>query len=177
MAKKMNPTNSVSSPSTTAAVATTSASVSASIDTTTTTKEVKTTAPNKSQQNNNVNKPVKQVSPVYVEVSYIPAHGNSFYVDADFFRKVRARNYILSTEEPNEHVLNSLIEAKETWEEKNSQVSIIPTYESDVMRRWFEANEESLARLKIDIMPAANYATITMDDNPDLSSQVYKLEF
>jgi hypothetical protein len=45
------------------------------------------------------------------------------------------------------------------------------------MRRWFEANEENLARLKIDIMPAANYATITMDDNPDLSSQVYKLEF
>lgn len=140
--------------------------------------EEKTSAANAKQPaKQNVKQAQKPVNPVYVEVSYIPAHGNQFYVDAEFFKKVRARHYILSTEEPNEHVLNALIEAKETWDEKSLQVSLIPTYESEVMRRWFEANEETLARLKIDVMPAANYATVTMDDNPDLSCQVYKLEF
>ena len=117
------------------------------------------------------------IHPVYVEVSYIPAHGNVFYVDAEFFKKVRARHYVLSTEEPSESILNAIIEAKETWEDKNMQVSIIPTYESEVIRRWFISNEENLARLKIDILPAANLATLTMDDNPDLSCQCYKLEF
>lgn len=140
--------------------------------------EEKTSVGSKQPAKQSITKQVqKPVNPVYVEVSYIPAHGNQFYVDAEFFKKVRARHYVLSTEEPNEHVLNSLIEAKETWDEKGLQVSLIPTYESEVMRRWFETNEETLARLKIDVMPAANYATVTMDDNPDLSCQVYKLEF
>ncbi len=164
--KKMNPVGSSLSPSN-AATAITSESNNV----------VKSASMGKHQANNAAVKPSKPVNPAYVEVSYIPAHGNSYYVDADFFRKVRARHYILSTEEPNEQVLNALIEAKETWEEKSLQVSIIPTYESDVMRRWFEANEENLARLKIEVTPAANFSTVTMDDNPDLSCQVYKLEF
>ncbi len=83
----------------------------------------------------------------------------------------------MSTEEPSEKLLNALIEAKESWEEKNLQVSIIPTYESDVIRRWYLENEENLARLKIDITPAANMSTLTMGDNPDLTCQLYKLEF
>ena len=161
--KKMAPAHSSLSPSNGSSVNTTEP----------TTSVVKSLVKN---QSSNL-KHMKPINPVYVEVSYIPAHGNSYYVDVDFFRKVRARNYILSTEDPSEHVLNSLLEAKETWDEKNLQVTIIPTYESEVMRNWFETNEENLARLKIDIMPAANYSTVTMDDNPDLSSQVYKLEF
>jgi len=169
--KMMNPVSSSLSPSNA------SAGVAATASNDSNNVTVKSASQSKQQANNVATKPVKPVTPAYVEVSYIPAHGSNYYVDADFFRKVRARHYILSTEEPNEHVLNALIEAKETWEEKSLQVSIIPTYESEVMRRWFETNEENLARLKIDVMPAANYATVTMDDNPDLSCQVYKLEF
>ena len=114
--------------------------------------------------------------PVYVEVSHVPAHGNASYVDADFFKKVRSRYYILSTQEPSEQILNSLVEAKETWEDKSCQVSIIPTYESEVIRHWFLNNEDNLTKLKIDILPAANLASLTMD-SPELSCQVYKLEF
>ena len=36
--------------------------------------------------------------PFYVEVSHVPAHGNASYVDVDFFKKVRSRYYILSTQ-------------------------------------------------------------------------------
>lgn len=117
------------------------------------------------------------INPVYVEVSYIPAHGDSHYVDTDFFRKVRARHYVLSTEEPSEKLLNSIIEAKETWEDKSLQITIIPTYESDALTKWYSVNEETLTRLKINITPAASMSTLTMDDNPDLTCQLYKLEF
>lgn len=119
----------------------------------------------------------KNINPAYFEVSYIPAHGDPAYVDTDFFKKVRARHYILSTEEPTEKLLNSIIEAKETWEEKNLHVTIIPTYESDVIRKWFTNNEEVLDKLNIDITPAASMSTLTMDENPDLTCQLYKLEF
>ena len=128
--------------------------------------------------NGNQTKPLAKVQhPVYLEVCYIPTHGNGHYSDMEFFRRVRSRHYILSTQEPNEDMLNALIKAKETWEEKSLQVSIIPTYESDVLRRWFVQNEEKLAKLKIDVHPAANLATLSMDDLPDMTCQVYKLEF
>lgn len=134
---------------------------------------------NKNQATSHAAKPVRTmgVHPTYVELSYIPAHGNGNYCDAEFFKRVRARNYVLSALEPNESILNALIEAKETWEDKSLQVSLIPTYESDLMKKWFVSNEEKLVRLKIDVLPAAKYATITMDENPDLSCHVYKLEF
>lgn len=119
----------------------------------------------------------KVTNPVYVEVSYIPAHGNSHYVDTEFFRKIRARHYVLSTEEPSEKLLNAIVEAKETWEDSSLPITIIPTYESDVLTTWFTKNEDLLTKLKINITPAASMSTLTMDDNPDLTCQLYKLEF
>lgn len=65
----------------------------------------------------------KPIHPLYFEVSYIPAHGNAFYVDSDYFKRVRARFYVLSTVEPSQHILNALLEAKQTWEDKELQVS------------------------------------------------------
>lgn len=107
----------------------------------------------------------------------MPAHGSEHHVDAEFFKRVRARHYVLSALEPSEHVLNALCEGKEVWEDKQLQVTLIPTYETDALRKWYVQNEERLARLKIDVSPAACHATITMDDNPELTCQVYKLEF
>jgi hypothetical protein len=39
------------------------------------------------------------------------------------------------------------------------------------------ANQEKLDRLKIDVMPAANMATVTLDENPEMSCQALKIEF
>jgi len=132
---------------------------------------------NNTVNNNQSSKPLAKIHPVYLEVSYIPAHGSGHYCDFDFFRRVRSRHYILSTQDASEDVLNALIKAKETWEEKNLQVSIIPTYESEQLRRWYVYNEEKLAKLKIDVYPAASLSTLTMEENPELSCQLYKLEF
>ncbi len=57
------------------------------------------------------------------------------------------------------------------------KVSLIPTYESDILRQWFATNADGLAKLNIDVLPSANYNTLTIDGNPDIAYQVYKLEF
>ena len=135
------------------------------------------------------------IHPLYFEVSYIPAHGNPYYLDSDFFKRVRARFYVLSSIEPTQHVLNALLDAKQTWEDKELQVSnsisfvnilnlfefikvtLVPTYESDALHQWFTLNAEQLARHKIDILPAANLTRLTIDNNSDIVYQVQKLEF
>ena len=84
---------------------------------------------------------------------------------------------MLSAHEPNEHVFNALCEGKEVWEDKQLSVTLVPTYESEALKKLNIVNEERLRRLKIDITPAAQHANIIIDDNPDFICQAYKLEF
>ena len=57
-------------------------------------------------------------SPVYLDLAYVPFHGDSHYTDAEFFRRVRARYYVFSGVEPCKEVFNALLEGKKTWENK-----------------------------------------------------------
>ncbi len=110
----------------------------------------------------------------------MPAHGNGAYVDVEFFKRVRAKHYVLSGVEPSEHVLNALAEAKEQYwtsvEDRAAPVSLITTYETDVLRNWFVQNEDRLARLHIEVMPPACVNEITMDENPESTCRALKLE-
>ena len=56
--------------------------------------------------------------PVYIDLSYVPHHGNSYYSSLEFFKRVRARYYVFSGIEPSREVYNALLEAKQTWEDK-----------------------------------------------------------
>jgi hypothetical protein len=60
---------------------------------------------------------LKPVTPFYVDLAYIPAHGAPEYVDVEFFRRVRARYYVLSTVSPDTATLGALMEAKSTWDD------------------------------------------------------------
>lgn len=60
-----------------------------------------------------------KIQPVYVDLTYVPHHGNSFYTSLEFFKKVRARYYVFSGTEPSRDVYDALLEAKRTWEDKN----------------------------------------------------------
>lgn len=60
----------------------------------------------------------KKLSPVYVDLTYVPHHGNSYYSNLEFFKNVRARYYVFSGTEPSREVFNALLEAKQTWEDK-----------------------------------------------------------
>lgn len=54
----------------------------------------------------------------YVDVAYIPYHGNEHYVDSEFFRRIRARYYILNAVEIHRLTLESLIDGKQKWDKQ-----------------------------------------------------------
>ncbi|CAG9817999.1 unnamed protein product [Phaedon cochleariae] len=118
----------------------------------------------------------KRVNPVYVDLTYVPHHGNSYYACVDFFRRVRARYYVFSGVEPSREVYDALLEAKQTWEDKDLEVTIIPTYDTDILGYWVAENEETLTKLKIDLSPSASRCTINLQDH-ETSCSAYRLEF
>lgn len=61
----------------------------------------------------------KKMSPIYMDLAYVPHHGNSQYSHVEFFKKIRARYYVFSGTEPSREVYNALLEAKQTWEDKS----------------------------------------------------------
>jgi hypothetical protein len=53
-----------------------------------------------------------------VDVAYIPYHGNEYYVDSEFFRRIRARYYILNAVQISRLTLEALINGKQQWDKK-----------------------------------------------------------
>ena len=119
------------------------------------------------------------VVPVYVDLTYIPCHGDTQYADVDFFRKVRARNYVLSSLNPSVAILDALLEAKQTWsngDTEPSEVTLIPTYENDTVRHWMALHHDELAQHKITVAPSASRCTIQLQDH-EASCSAYRIEF
>ncbi|KAI9551657.1 hypothetical protein GHT06_021993 [Daphnia sinensis] len=117
-------------------------------------------------------------TPFYVDLAYIPHHSDPQYSDVEFFKRVRARHYVLSTLEPSAQVLDALLEGKQSWtgDDKDLDVTIIPTYDSDALAVWVSANEDVLARNRIDLAPSASRCTINLQDH-ETSCSAYRLEF
>jgi len=122
------------------------------------------------------NKLRDSVEPVWMDLAYVPHHGCKNYVDAEFFKRVRARYYVFSGVEPSKDVFNALLEGKKTWENKEQEVTIIPTYDTDVLGYWVAENEDLLTELKIDLAPSASRCTINLQDH-ETSCAAYRLEF
>merc|ERR1711915_636692 len=133
--------------------------------------------PKKAEEENlDTNKLKDSVEPVWMDLAYVPHHGASNYANAEFFKRVRARYYVFSGVEPSKEVFNALLEAKKTWENKEQEVTIIPTYDTDVLGYWVAENEELLTELKIDLAPSASRCTINLQDHAT-SCAAYRLEF
>ncbi|XP_064619139.1 microtubule-associated protein futsch-like [Lineus longissimus] len=121
-------------------------------------------------------KPLTPVVPVYVDLTYVPHHGNGAYCDMDFFRRVRARYYVISSINPPASVFTALLDAKQTWEDGSLEVTIIPTYDNDTLRHWMGLHRDQLMDLKIDVAPSASRCTIQLQDH-ETSCAAYRLEF
>ncbi|CAG5125847.1 unnamed protein product, partial [Candidula unifasciata] len=104
------------------------------------------------------------MTPFYVDLTYVPCHGDSLYADAEFFKRIRARYYVISALTPNPQVLDYLLEAKATWEQKELEVTIIPTYDNETLRHWMGLNAEKLQELRVDLKPAVSRCTIQLQD-------------
>ena len=57
-----------------------------------------------------------------------------------------------------------------------AEVTIIPTYDSDVLGYWVADNEDALTEYKIDLAPSASRCTINLQDH-ETSCAAYRLEF
>lgn len=55
----------------------------------------------------------------HVDVAYIPYHGDEHYVDSEFFRRIRARYYILNAVDIHRVTLESLLDGKEQWDKED----------------------------------------------------------
>lgn len=115
------------------------------------------------------------MTPFYVDLTYVPCHGDSLYADAEFFKRIRARYYVISALSPNPQVLDYLLEAKATWEQKDLEVTIIPTYDNETLRHWMGLNAEKLQELRVDLKPAVSRCTIQLQDL-ETSLPAYRLE-
>ncbi|XP_021357598.1 microtubule-associated protein 1B-like isoform X2 [Mizuhopecten yessoensis] len=120
--------------------------------------------------------PLPPLTPFYIDLSYIPNHGNPQYSDIEFFKRIRARFYVLSSLSPNSQVLNALLDAKQTWEDKDLKVTIIPTYDNDTVRHWMGLNKDRLCDLNVDVAPSAARCTIQLQDH-ETSCSAFRLEF
>lgn len=100
----------------------------------------------------------------YVDVAYIPYHGNEHYVDSEFFRRIRARYYVLNAVEIHRSTLESLLEGKQQWEKDQTPVTLVPTFDGDQLRQFFVFNKTRLAELHINIIPAATRCNVQYDD-------------
>ncbi|KAL8606448.1 hypothetical protein ACOMHN_015537 [Nucella lapillus] len=120
--------------------------------------------------------PLPPFTPFYMDLTYIPNHGDTAYVDSEFFKRVRARYYVLSSRNPNPKILEMLMEAKESWGKADQEVTVIPTYETQILQHWMAVHKEKLSENKIDIAPAASRCTVRLQDHED-SCYTYRLEF
>lgn len=119
---------------------------------------------------------LKPVTPFYMDLTYIPNHGETGFVDLEFFRRVRARYYVLSSVSPSSSVLNALLEGKQTWEDPDLEVTLIPTYDTETLRHWMALHRDDLSAHKISVAPSASRCTIQLQDQ-DNSCAAYRLEF
>lgn len=121
-------------------------------------------------------KKAQQGDVVYVDLTYVPHHGDPAYCDVEFFNRVRARYYVLSGTSPSQEVLNALLEAKRGWGDPDVPVTVIPTYETDALCYWIALNQKALEEQKIDVAPSASRCTINLQDH-ESSCAAYRLEF
>jgi len=102
----------------------------------------------------------KAIIPFYVDLAYLPtASGCS--VDTEFFRRVRASHYVVSTADPDPLLLSHLADAKTTWD-VNSEVIVLPTEDANSLREWYQANRDEMAALRIVLGTPASRCSINL---------------
>lgn len=111
----------------------------------------------------------------YMDLAYIPNHGNPATCDVEFFKRVRAKHYVYSSMNPNTQTLNALLDAKASWQEPDLQVTLIPTYDTDVLRQWMVEKQERLTELKVEVAPSASRCTVQLQEH-ETCCLAYRLE-
>nr|XP_056700656.1 microtubule-associated protein 1S [Euleptes europaea] len=105
--------------------------------------------------------------PVYLELAYIPGAASSPKVDEDFFRRVRSQCYVISGEDHIKEgimrgILDALLSGKQHWA-SDSQVTLIPTFDSQAMHEWYLETLERQQELGVTVLGSTS--TVAMQDD------------
>ncbi|XP_012509531.1 PREDICTED: microtubule-associated protein 1S [Propithecus coquereli] len=105
-------------------------------------------------------------SPVYLDLAYLPGGSSARLVDEEFFRRVRALCYVVSgqdrhKEEGMRAMLDALLASKQQWD-RDLQVTLIPTFDSVAMHRWYEETRARHQALGITVL--GSNSMVSMQD-------------
>nr|CAB3251685.1 histone H3.3-like [Phallusia mammillata] len=123
--------------------------------------------------------------PFYMDLTYIPHHGNKNFVNVDFFKRLRAKYYVVSgmdasNDEPNVEVLDALLEGKKSWEipsasvpgQDGMNVTVIPTHNSPALVQWYDKQHREMQAENIHLV--ASGSKVMMHDE---TMEACKIEF
>ncbi|XP_013927349.1 PREDICTED: microtubule-associated protein 1S [Thamnophis sirtalis] len=104
--------------------------------------------------------------PVYLELAYLPGSASAQKVDEDFFRCVRSQCYVISGEDHLKEsvlrgILDALLSGKQHWDH-DTQVTLIPTFDSLVMHEWYAETLERQQELGVTVL--GSNSTVAMQD-------------
>jgi len=115
------------------------------------------------------------VVPFYVDMVSLPVSASgTCTVDVDFFRRIRARYYVINSAAPDPRVLDLLAEAKATWEGPVGPVTIIPTGNPTLLLEWYSTHQERMTALQISVSCSASQCAVEMQG---CRCSAYRLEF
>lgn len=122
--------------------------------------------------------------PVFVDLTYVPNHANKNSVGVDFFKKIRAKYYVISgndqsRDEPSKEVLNHLLEGKRSWfgdshasDTEDTNVTVIPTHDTTTIREWYQQNFKELESCNIHMVASGSKVLVQVE-----SIEACKIEF
>ncbi|KAA0194542.1 Microtubule-associated protein 1A [Fasciolopsis buskii] len=108
--------------------------------------------------------PYDKLKPIYVDVAYVPGGGNPHLVDAEWFKRVRARYYVASDPRPGAALMEALTVGKESWTGDDSQLSasLILAHETEELMIWLGRNAGRLAACHLDLTAVASRSSIQL---------------
>lgn len=94
----------------------------------------------------------------------------------NFFRRIRARYYVLNAVDIHRSTLESLLDGKQQWDKVDQQqpVTLVPTFDGDQLRQFFVMNKTRLQELNVNILPASTRCHVQYDDQ---TSPAQRLRF
>ncbi|KAL7064510.1 hypothetical protein AAHC03_05684 [Spirometra sp. Aus1] len=105
----------------------------------------------------------------FVDVAFLPGGGDVRLVDAEFFKRLRARYYVATTITPSADLLKALIVGKEAWtgDDKGVETSLILAHDTKDLLLWASVNEQRMLAAKVDLLTVADRSTIQLLHAPD----------
>ncbi|KAA3676392.1 uncharacterized protein DEA37_0007454 [Paragonimus westermani] len=117
--------------------------------------------------------PYDKIKPVYVDIAFLPGGGNPHLVDAEWFKRVRARYYVATDPRPSAVLMEAMVVGKESWtgEDAKLPASLILAHESEELMIWLGRNSGRLAACHLDVSAIASRSSIQLMSESQLTAE------